>query len=317
MTVSLWGSAFVGIRSAGHTFSPGALALGRLVVSCVALGALALARRQPLPNRRDLGLIAIYGVLWLGLYSVTLNAAEHRVDAGVAAMLVNTGPIILAILAGIFLREGFPRSLFVGCAVALGGTAMIGFATAHSSHAGLGIALCILAAFAYSSAIVVQKPVLARVDPLQVTFFACVAATVACLPFAPSLAHGLAHAHASTIGWTVYLGLGPTAAGFVAWSFALGRTSAGSLGSLTYLAPLVAILLGWAVLGETPKVLAVAGGGVCLVGVYLARRRPRVGVSAPERDADGLLSGAPVHGVEGDAELHLDHALRGEHGGAG
>ena len=283
ITVTLWGSAFVGIRSAGHTFSPGALALGRLVVSCVALGALALARREKLPSRRDLGLIAVYGILWLGLYSVALNAAEHRVDAGVAAMLVNTGPIILAILAGIFLKEGFPRGLFVGCAVALVGCVLIGLATAHGAHATIGIALCIVAAFAYSSAIVVQKPVLARVDPLQVTFLACVAATIVCLPFAGSLADAVSNAHASTIGWMVYLGVGPTAAGFVLWSFALTRTSAGQLGSLTYLAPVVAIVLGWAVLGETPKWLAVTGGGVCLVGVYIARRRPRAVSLLPER----------------------------------
>ena len=45
------------------------------------------------------------------------------------------------------------------------------------------------------------------------------------------------------------------------------------MGSITYIVPLVAIVLGWALLGETPPWLAVAGGAVCLVGVYLARRR--------------------------------------------
>ena len=44
------------------------------------------------------------------------------------------------------------------------------------------------------------------------------------------------------------------------------------MGSITYLVPLVAIVLGWALLGETPPWLAVAGGAVCLVGVYLSRR---------------------------------------------
>jgi len=277
LTVALWGSAFVGIRSAGMAFSPGALALGRLLVSCVALGVLAFVRREPLPSRRDLVSIAVYGVLWLGIYSVTLNAAEHRVDAGIAAMLVNTGPIILAILAGIFLGEGFPSGLFAGCAIALGGCVLIGVATTGSGgHAGLGIALCIVAAFAYSSAVIIQKPVLARVAPVQVTFLGCVAATIVCLPFAPSFAHGVAHASASKLGWVVYLGVGPTALGFVMWSFALGRTSAGKLGSLTYLAPVVAILLGWALLGERPVALAVAGGFLCLAGVAFTRRTPRV-----------------------------------------
>jgi drug/metabolite transporter (DMT)-like permease len=283
VTVTLWGSAFVGIRAAGETLSPGAIALGRLVVSCAVLGAVALVRREPLPRRRDLLAIAAYGVLFLGVYSVSLNTAERRVDAGTAAMFINTGPILIAVLAGFFLREGFPRGLFAGCAVAFAGTVVIGFATTRSgTRAGLGIVLLVVAALAYSSAVVVQKPVLARVSALQVTWLGCAAATVACLPFAPTLATEAARADAGAIGWTIYLGLMPTALGFATWAFALRRTSAGRMASLAYLIPVVAILLGWAVLGERPPGLAAAGGALCLAGVYLARRRgakdrPRVG----------------------------------------
>ncbi|MGZ4399147.1 MAG: EamA family transporter, partial [Gaiellaceae bacterium] len=108
VTVTLWASAFVGIRSAGHAFSPGGLALGRLVVSSTVLSGIAVVRREALPSRRDLAGIAAYGLLWLGVYSVVLNEAERRVDAGTAAMLVNTGPILIAVLAGLLLHEGFP-----------------------------------------------------------------------------------------------------------------------------------------------------------------------------------------------------------------
>ena len=217
-------------------------------------------------------------MLWLAVYSVALNEAERRVDAGTAAMLVNTGPILIAIFAGIFLREGFPPGLFAGCAVAFCGVVVIGLATAESgARSGLGVVLCIVAALAYSVAVVVQKPVLARVSSFQVTWLGVAAATVACLPFAPALATEAANADASTIGWTIYLGAVPTALGFATWAFALRRTSAGRMASITYLAPPVAILLGWAVLGETPPLLAAAGGALCLAGVALARRRPTQG----------------------------------------
>ena len=49
ITVTLWASAFVGIRDAARHFSPGALALGRLSIAAVALGLIVLARREPLP----------------------------------------------------------------------------------------------------------------------------------------------------------------------------------------------------------------------------------------------------------------------------
>ena len=273
VTVVLWASAFVGIRSAGRFLSPEALALGRLLVSSAVLGSLALVRREPLPMRNDLGLIALYGVLWLGVYSIVLNEAERRVDAGTAAMLVNVGPILIALLAGVLLREGFPTGLFAGCIVAFAGTAIIGVATSqHGVAAGWGAGLCIVAAFAYAAAVVVQKPVVGRVSAFQVTWIACTVATIACLPFAPALVHDLAGADGASIAWTVYLGAFPTAVGFVLWAYALKRTPAGRLGSLTYLAPPIAILLGWGLLGETPPLLALAGGALCLGGVILARR---------------------------------------------
>jgi drug/metabolite transporter (DMT)-like permease len=272
VTVMLWGSAFVAIRAAGQTLSPGSLALGRLLVSLLALGAVGSVWREPMPGRRDLVRIAAFGVLFLGIYSVALNAAERRVDAGTAAMLINTGPILIAILAGVFLREGFPRWLFAGCAVAFAGCVLIGLAnTRASSGAGVGIALLIVAACAYASAVVIQKSVLARVSPLQVTVLGCAAATVVCLPFAPTLIGELDDAAA--VGWIVYLGVAPTALGFATWAYALQRMSAGRLASLAYLIPVVAILLGWALLGETPPLLAAAGGALCLTGVALARRR--------------------------------------------
>ncbi len=273
VTVTAWASAFVGIRAAGEALSPGALALGRLLVCCAVLGAVALVRREPLPGRRDLLAIGAVGILWLGVYSVALNEAERRVDAGTAAMLVNIGPILIAVLAGYFLREGFPPGLFAGCAIAFAGCAVIAFATSQSgTRAGLGVLLCVLAALSYSVAVIFQKPVLRRVSAFQVVWLASVAAMIACLPFAPTLASEAADADTSVIAWVVYLGVVPTALGFATWAFALNRTSAGRMGSVTYLIPPIAILLGWALLAETPPWLAVAGGALCLGGVALARR---------------------------------------------
>ncbi|HVH66193.1 MAG TPA: DMT family transporter [Candidatus Acidoferrum sp.] len=271
-TVALWGSAFVGIRAA-ESLSPGALALGRLVVSTVVLTAVAFLRRERLPRPRDLLSIAAYGVLWLAIYSVALNAAERRIDAGTAAMLIATGPILIAVLAGFLLGEGFPPNLFLGCALAFAGSSMIGIGTARSAApAALGIALCVLAVIAYSLAVVVQKPVLVRVSSFQVIWLGCVAATLVCLPFAPALVSEAAKADLRVIGWVVYLGLFPTAIGFATWGFALRQTTAGRTGSMLYLVPLVAVVLGWALLRETPPVLALVGGAFCLIGVYLARR---------------------------------------------
>ena len=213
VTVVFWASAFVGIRSAGRVFSPGALSLGRLVVGLVALVAVSLVRREELPSRDALRAVAapllVAGVLWFGAYNLMLNSAERRVDAGTAAMLVNVGPILIAILAGLLLAEGFPRTLFAG-------------------------------------------------------FF---------LPFVPQLVRQAGAAPTGSLAWIVYLGVFPTAVGFVTWAFALSRTDAGRLGATTYLVPPLSILFGWLWLGESPAALAYLGGALCLAGVALSRAR--------------------------------------------
>ena len=85
VTVCLWSSAFVGIRSADRHLSPGALALGRLLVGSLVLGLFLLYRRDRLPRGRALLGVAVCGVSWFGIYNVVLNEAEKRVDAGIAA----------------------------------------------------------------------------------------------------------------------------------------------------------------------------------------------------------------------------------------
>ena len=276
-TVLLWASAFVGIRSAGRTFSPGPLSLGRLLVACVALAAIGLSRGERLPTRAQLrtaGLPLLFcGLLWFGAYNIALNSGERRVDAGTAAMLVNVGPVLIAILAGVLLKEGFPRSLFIGCAIAFAGVVVIALATANRSATTAGVLLCIAAAVAYAGGVVAQKVVLRTLTGTQTIFSCCVIGAAACLPFLGSLVDQIGSAPGGAIGWLVYLGIAPTALGFSTWAYALRRTDAGRLAATTYLVPPLSILLGWLWLGESPASLAYAGGVLCLVGVAVSRRR--------------------------------------------
>lgn len=279
ITVVLWASAFVGIRSAGHTFSPGALSLGRMAVSVVALGVICLVRGERIPSRADLRAVApqliLCGVLWFGLYHLFLNSGERRVDAGTASMLVNVGPILIAILAGLVLKEGFPPMLFAGCAVAFGGVALIGLASSNRATTTAGVLLCLAAAAAYAPAAIAQKIVLRKLSALQTVFLCCLIGTVFFLPWSAQLVDEAEGASAGSIWWLVYLGVLPTAVGFVTWAFALSRTDAGRLGALTYLVPPISILLGWLWLGETPAALAYLGGALCLGGVALSRAGDR------------------------------------------
>ena len=275
-TLLAWASAFVAIRGVGEEISPGALALGRLLVGTVVLGVLLLPRGWVRPTRQQWGLLAVCGVGWFGIYNVALNTAEQTLDAGTTAMLVNIGPILIAVLAGFFLGEGFPRRLLGGIAIAFAGVVLIGLATRSATADLTGVLLCVLAAATYALGVVAQKPVLRGLPGLQVTFTACAIGAVCCLPWAGALVADLGAASGGSLAGMVYLGVVPTALAFSTWAYALARMDAGTLGVTTYIVPPLVIGLGWLLLDEVPPALAVVGGAVCLAGVGFARSRARV-----------------------------------------
>jgi drug/metabolite transporter (DMT)-like permease len=274
VTVVFWASAFVSIRSAGEAYSPGALALGRLATAAVLLGCFALVRRVGWPARGAWPGILISGVLWFGGYMVFLNWGERLVDAGTAAMIVNIGPILIAVLGGLFLGERTPRALWLGIAVSFAGTVVVGVSVSGGGNSSLlGVVLCLLAAITYAIGVVAQKPALKHGNALQVTTWSVLVATVALLPFAGALASEVADAPVSATLNMVYLGVGPTAIAFTTWAYALARTTAGKLGATTYVVPALVVLMSWLFLGEVPAWLTLAGGALCLAGVAVARRR--------------------------------------------
>src|SRR3954454_9902429 len=287
VTVLFWSSAFVAIRSAGGAYSPGALAFGRLATAVLVLGAFALVRRVGWPERRAWPGILVSGLLWFGGYMVFLNWGERLVDAGTAALVVNVGPILIALLSALVLHEAAPRSLWLGIAVSFAGTVVVGLSMSGGGRSSLlGVLLCVLAAVTYAIGVVSQKPALKYGSALQITTYSALGAAIALLPCAGRLAHEAAKAPLSATLNMIYLGVGPTAIAFTTWAYALGRTTAGKLGATTYVVPALVVLMSWLLLGEIPGWVTLAGGVLCLAGVAVSRRK---GARAPA-GTDRLIS---------------------------
>lgn len=277
VTLVLWASAFVAIRHLADDFRPGALALGRLGTGALCLGAVALRRRRQLvrPQRADWWRFVLIGLLWYALYMVALNAGERRIDAGTSAMLIQLSPILIAVLAALFLGERFTRWIVLGLVLAFAGVVVISLGSGDSGggHDILGVLLCLVSAVAYAVSLILQKPLMGRYASIQVTWMACTIGAIACLPFAGQLVSDVRAAPLSATLWVIYLGVFPTAIAFTTYGFALTHMSASSLGITTYLVPLITVLLAWAWLGETPPAMAYVGGALALLGVAVARRR--------------------------------------------
>jgi drug/metabolite transporter (DMT)-like permease len=276
VTLVFWASAFVAIRYLGDDFSPGALSLGRLLVGALCLGVVALSRGLPRPTSRQWVSIVTIGVLWFGVYNVALNAGERRVDAGTAAMLIQISPVLIAVLAAIFLNEKFSAYLAGGLALAFAGVGLISLSGSDGSdHDVLGVALCLLSAFVYSISLILQKPLVAKLPAIHVVWLACTVGAIVCLPFLGQLIDQARDAPVSSSLWLAYLGIFPTAIAFTTYAYALRHMSASSLGVTTYLVPPITIVMGLVFLDEAPPTMAYVGGALALVGVAVARRKPR------------------------------------------
>jgi drug/metabolite transporter (DMT)-like permease len=281
--VLLWSSAFVVIRFVGETLSPGAMAFTRLAAGAVVLVIIALRYRRPFPRGRALALVIGYGLLWFAGYTVLLNWAEQHLDAGTAALLVNFAPILVAIFAGLFMGEGFPKPLVIGILIAFAGVLLIALGGSGGSHNDkLGIILGLITAVLYAAGVLMQKVALRTVDAITATWVGCLAGLIATVPFAPQAVDELSDASAGAITGVIFLGIGPTAIAFLTWAYALTRTDAGKMAATTLAVPAIAIALSWLFLGEVPTLLGLIGGAMALGGVAISRRRSRTPADVPE-----------------------------------
>lgn len=274
----MWSSSFVVIRAIGEHVSPAAMAEGRLIAASVVLLAWWTWRFRgrllaTVPRGKTLALLVGYGALWFALYTVLVNAAEQHLDAGTTALLVNVAPIVVAVLAGVLLREGFPPLLMAGIAVSFAGAAIIAL-SGPGRHDGVGVALAVAAALLYGISVVAQKVVLRDTDPLTATALGCLVGVVVLAPYGPRLIAELSAAPASSAVGVGYLGLAPTAAGFLLWAYALAHTPASLTISASYAVPALSIVGSWVFLSEVPGATGLLGGILCLAGVAIARLRP-------------------------------------------
>jgi len=181
-----------------------------------------------------------------------------------------------------FLGERSTRRRWAGSAVALAGTALI----AASHGLGFGVSALVVLAAAVLQGIfhTAQKPLLARYTGFEVTAYAMWAGTVFILPWTGSLVRALPHAGGAAIGSAVFLGVAPSAAGFVLWAYAMARMDVGRVTVSLYLVPAAAIGIALVWLGEIPGPAELIGGAIALAGVMLAGGGRASRVAAGDQD---------------------------------
>ena len=287
----LWASAFPAIQHAVPELGTVGLSFTRLAVATIALLAVGPRAGTRLPRRQDLGWILACGFFGMFSYQLLLNFSERHVPAGTASIIVAAAPLVSIAVARALFHERITAYTIIGSAVALAGVT-----TVCAARAGLSVSdslwTVVLAMIVQGVYHPLQRPLLRTYRGIEVATYSMVAGTLMTLPLVPLAWSSLSSA--SGAGWAgaVYLGLIPSALGFVLWGFATTHLPTATVTSLLYLVPPVAVFIVWIWLHEVPSPVELAGGLLVLAGVVIVTRGSAI--------AGALRRVAPLSAVEPD-----------------
>lgn len=273
VAVTLWASAFVGIRIGLEGYSPGALALLRFLVAsvCMTFVYWRLPKRQ-IFARKDFCLLLVFGAIGLGGYNIFLNYGEVSVSAGIASFVISQSPLITMLCAVVMLREGFNLNALLGLLISIIGVGLITLGQNNDLKFDIGLLCIFLATLVSGLYSVFQKPFLNKYHAIDVTVLIVWGGTLVLLVYLPELYHDIQTAPVNATLAAIYLGIFPAAIAYLAWSYALSKIPASRCASFLYFMPVIATFLGWVCLGEVPALLSLIGGLVALLGVWVANR---------------------------------------------
>jgi drug/metabolite transporter (DMT)-like permease len=294
----IWGSTYLAIKVAIDTLPPMLMASTRFLVAGVLLYAWTArpgrARRLPRPTLRHWRAAATTGLLMLVGGNGAVTWAEQRIDSGIAALLVATVPLWMAVLAWRTQGERLRPTAIAGLVLGFAGVGLL------VRPAGHGVALLPAPVvvggallWAIGSLAVRRAPL--HPDPLRATAMQMIAGAAGFALLGTALgepgALDLAGASVASLGALAYLAVFGSIVAFSAYTWLLRNAAPSTVSTYAYVNPIVAVLLGAAVLAEpvTPSMLV--SGGLVVAGVALivtARTAPA------RRDAEPVPAGVSV-----------------------
>jgi len=270
ITALIWGSSFLWIAVGLDSFHPGVIACGRMLLGASMLWLLP-ASRVPVPRSvwPQLAIIAIAGN---GFPAVLFPLAQQRIESSVAGMLNSVGPILTLVISIAMLRKAPQRLQVFGLALGMAGAIVLALPNIVGADAEpIGVLLALLAVLGYSVSNNFLPPLAQAYGGPAVIARAMLASAILLVPW------GLWGLSSSSFSWASFgalVVLGIVGTGFARTTFAtlVGRVGAPRSSLVGYLVPVVAVVLGVAVRGESVGALELAGTGLILLGAALISR---------------------------------------------
>jgi drug/metabolite transporter (DMT)-like permease len=273
----VWGSTYLGIRVVVDSGIPPLLGMGtRFLLAAPLLAAFVAVRggaRRLRVGRRELLAAAVVGTLLITAGNGGVAVAEQTVPSGLAALLVATVPLLLALMrAG---RGDRPAVLvWLGVAVGFAGVALL--AVRGGGIAGVqpwGLAVMGVAVTCWATGSFFSRSLGVPADALVATTWEMALGGVALVVVGLLVGEaGDVHlAAVSGAGWAAmaYLVLVGSLVGYTAYAWLLQNVPISLTGTYAYVNPGVAVALGALILDEPVTGVVLVGGSLALVGVAL------------------------------------------------
>lgn len=268
---SIWGCSFLFNAVLLRELGPIWIAAGRVSIAAIASWVIFIVLRKPLPRDPMLYLkLGLLGVFSYALPFTLFPLGQAHIPSGLTAIINALTPILTVVVAHFWPGgEKAKMNKALGVVAGFAGAALLASPALTGGNAGdqlIGIGFCLLATMFYAVTLNVARSFRA-VDPTTLATIAISGAAVVSVPVA-LLTEGLPHAtHIETWGAWLALGLFSTALTFQIMYRLLPRIGATNFASNTFISPVVAIILGVSLLGETILPVHIAGMLLVFVGL--------------------------------------------------
>jgi drug/metabolite transporter (DMT)-like permease len=253
-------------------FQPGVVTMLRVAFGASFLALIPRTRATRI-DRGDWGRVLFLAFMWVALPFTLFPIAQQWIDSSVAGMLNGATPILTAVIATILLRSLPGRLQIAGLVIGFAGILAIALPSAESgTTAAIGVVLVLVATLGYAVSLNVVAPLQQKYGSLPLMARVQWLAVPMVIPFGLV---GMGESHFEWASFLAVLAIGVLGTGlaFVMMGTLTGSVGATRASSMTYLLPVVALVLGVVFRDEIVAPMALVGVLAVIAGAILASRR--------------------------------------------
>jgi len=277
--VIVWGASFIATKLALRDLSPVTVVWLRFAIGVIILGIATRLRHQfSLPKKQEWLYFGLLGFLGITFHQWLQSTGLLTVQASTTAWIVATTPVFIAILSWLFLHEKLRWMQISGIILAALGVLLVvskgNISGLFSGHFGTtGDILILISAPNWAVFSILSSTGLKKYQATQMMFFVMVIGWLftSILFFTSGGISELGHLTWSSFMGIGFLGIFCSGVAYIAWYDGLQALPASQIGAFLYMEPLVAVIVAWAILGESILLITLAGGVIILLGVRLVQ----------------------------------------------